>query len=1012
MDEKVGAVLVLGGGPAGLQASLDLAEAGFRVYLVERSPSIGGNMARLDKVFPTNECAMCILGPRMSTAAGHPNIEILTYAELESLEGEAGNFEATIRKKARSVDPDKCTGCQACVEKCPTKIPSEFNVGLDVRKAIYIPFPQAVPNIATIDKANCRYYRTGKCKLCERFCQAGAVVFDQEDEIVTQKVGAVVVATGLEQVDAATKGEYGFGRYPNVVTNMQFERLLSASGPCGGEVLRPSDSEAPHRIAWIQCVGSREKDDPCARHCSAFCCMQATKHALVTKEHHAETETTIFHNDVRAFGKGFERYYVSAQEQHNVRYVRGLPSSVREIKSTGNLRLKFWQDGEGQSEEDFDMVVLSAGLRSAQGTPDLAQVVGFDMGENGYPACGPLSPGSSSRAGVFVCGAAAGPMDIPSAVIQGGAAATEVGALLAPARHTLETVKEYPPERDIEDEPPRVAVFVCRCGINIGGVLDVPKLLEVASGLPSVVHAQELLYSCARDGLTQIQQVITEKGANRVVVAACTPRTHEPIFQEAAREVGLNRFLVEMANIREHCSWVHREVPEAGTQKAAEQLAQAVTKAAMDVPLHFEQEAVEQRALVIGGGLAGLAAAEGLAQQNIPVELVEREAELGGLLHKFRGVQEGEDTQGFLAEQATRVRDHRLITVHTQARLESHSGHGGQFTSRIVSRENGELISEVKHGATIVATGAQEYRPKELSYGDDDRVMTQLDLERAIAEDPDRVRPARNVVMIQCVGSRNDEHPYCSRVCCLSAVKNALALKRLSPDVNIRVLFRDMRTEGVYEEAYLRAREAGVQFDLYRSEDGPQVEPGEGVKVRWVAQETAERRETVADLVVLSAGVVPSEGAEELAPLLRVTLTEDNFFLEMHLKLHPVEFASEGIFLCGMAHAPKAIPEVISQARAAAARAAALLVHETRDVGGAVATIDPDLCVGCLTCLRVCPYGVPHMTDEGVAETEAAACQGCGICSAECPARAITLNHCRGDQIDAQLAALFEEVNV
>jgi len=1008
-SQVVGAALVLGGGPAGIQAALDLADSGFRVYLADRAASIGGNMARLDKVFPTNECAMCILGPRMSAIAAHPNVEIITGAVLEAVQGRAGNFEVVVRKKNRSVDEAKCTGCGICMEKCPTKVPNEFELGLTMREAIYIPFPQAVPNVATIDRENCRYYRTGKCKVCQKFCKAEAIVFDQEDELVSLQVGAIIVATGLSQPDASKRGEYGFGRYPNVVTNMQFERMLSACGPTGGEVKRASDGRIPQRIAWIQCVCSREKEDLEARHCSAICCMQATKQALIAKEHHPETETTVFHNDLRAFGKGFEQYYVAAREKHGVRYVRGLPSCIREMKSSNELRINYWQDGSGAREEHFDLVVLSVGLRAAEGMRDLAGVAGFEMGEDTYPVCDPLVSCISSRPGVFLCGAAAGPTDIPDAVVEGGAAAAQAAALLAPARYALETPKQWPPERDDLDAPARTAVFVCRCGANIGGVVEVPELVERARRLPSVVHAQELVYSCSRDGLAQVQQAITEHGANRVVVAACTPRTHEPLFRNAAREVGLNPYLVEMANIREHCAWVHREVPDVATSKAAELLTKTIAKATQNVPLYTHPEPIERRALVLGGGLAGLVVAANLAAQDIPVELVEREKELGGLLHRFRGVRETEDTMGFLRGLTQRVSAHPQITVHTQARLESHTGHGGQYQSRIVHRESGELFAEVAHGATIVATGAQEYRPSGLGYGTDPRIMTQLELERMLRDEPSRGRSARTVTMVQCVGSRNEEHPYCSRICCLTAVKNALALKTLNPDVNVRILYRDMRTEGKYEEAYLQAREAGVQFDRYVP-DELQVQAGELVRVRWVDPETTEEREHDTDLLVLSTGAVPTTGTRTVSELLRVPVNEDGFFLEVHVKLRPVEFASEGIFLCGSAHSPKSVPEVISQAQAAAARAAALLVHETREVGGEISCVEAEKCVACLTCVRVCPYGAPSINREGVAEIDAAACQGCGMCAAVCPAQAIALQHWREDQLNRELAALFEEV--
>ena len=1005
MGEKIGAVLVAGGGVAGIQAALDLAEAGFKVYLVESAPAIGGVMAQLDKTFPTNDCSICILSPKLVECGRHRNIEVISYAEILDVWGEPGNFTVEVRKKPRYVDEAKCTGCGTCEEKCPWKAPSIFDEGIGERKAIYRLFPQAFPNVPVIDPEYCAYFLRGKCRACERFCPTKAIDFEQKEEILELQVGAVILAPGIAKYDPKELFELGFGRFPNVVTSIQFERILSASGPFRGELLRPSDHKHPKRIAWLQCVGSR--DESLGRgFCSAVCCTYAIKEAIVAKEHAGEDlETVIFYMDMRTFGKGFERYRERAEEEYGVKFVRARVFGVEEVDGTGNLRVRY-ADEEGRVRfEDFDMVVLSVGLEPPRGARELARRAGVKLDKYGFCWTSELSPIETTRPGVFVCGAFEGPKDIPESVTQASGAAALASSLLAEARNTLTAVKEYPPERDVSEEPPRIGVFVCHCGINIAGVVDVAAVRDYAATLPDVVYAETNIYSCSQDTQQRIKEKIREHKLNRVVVAACTPRTHEPLFRETLKEAGLNPYLFEMANIRDQCSWVHMREPEKATEKAKDLIRMAVAKARLLKPLRQLSLEVIPRALVIGGGIAGMTAALNLAEQGFEVDLVEKEGELGGLARKIGRTFRGEDMRGFVRDLAEKVLSHPKIKVHLESKILDASGYVGNFTTKI--SERGEE-REIRHGAVIVAIGGREYKPfGEYLYGEEPQVLTQLELEEALERRDPKIERARHIVFIQCVGSRDERRPYCSRVCCNGAVERALRIKEINPGARIFVLHRDMRTYGLYEELYRKAREEGVVFLRWDVPQRPVVERrGEELLVRVKDEILKEEIEIPADLVILSAAILPPEDAEEIAKLYKVPLNEDGFFLEAHVKLRPVEFATDGVFLCGLAHSPKNISETIAQAQAAAGKASILLSKKIIQSEGTVSHIDKEVCIGCRNCERTCPYGaISYNEEEEVCEVNEMLCKGCGSCAAACPSGACTLRGFEDRQILAQVEA-------
>jgi len=839
-----------------------------------------------------------------------------------------------------------------------------------------------------------------ECMQCVEVCEPGAIDHFMRDEVLELDAGAVIMAPGYDRFDPTLRGEYGYGRYPNVVTSIEYERMLSTSGPTTGEVLRPSDSAHPKRIAWIQCVGSR--DVSCGNgYCSSVCCMYATKEAVMTREHDPDAEATIFFNDIRAFGKGYERYYEEAKSKHGVRYIRSMPSTVKELRQSGNLLMQYAQDDGGIVEEEFDLVVLSIALVPSQQAGEMAQRLGVELDQYGFARTTKFAPSDTSRAGIYVAGAFQAPMDIPEAVTSASSAAAGAAELLADARGAMVRAPEYPQERDVLGQEPRVGVFVCHCGTNIARTVAVQEAVEYARTLPHVAYAETNLYTCATDAQAHIVETVKEHDLNRVVIASCTPRTHEPLFRDMMREAGLNPYLFEMTNIRDQCSWVHSDLPEEATEKAKDLTRMAVARATTLEPLHDMSFEVRPSALVIGGGLAGMTCAASIADQGFLVHLVERGPELGGRLRHLRYTLEGDDPQAHLADLLERMERDDSIDIYTNAELVELSGHVGAFRSQ-VQTPNGEAT--VEHGVVVVATGGVEYEPDEYLHGEHPRVMTQGELERRLGEDDPAFDEPTDIAMIQCVGSRDDENPYCSRVCCGNAIKNALKIKERNQASSVTVFYRDIRTYGAREDAYREAREAGVLFIRYELNDKPRVCSEDGaLAVRGYDPVLGAEVHLRPNFLVLSAGIRPHPDALELGARLKVPRDMDGTFLEAHMKLRPVDFANEGMFLCGLAHAPKYAQESIAQATAVAARAATILSKKHLYVAGTVAQIDQDACAACLTCVRVCPFDVPVIKD-GAAYIEASMCQGCGTCAAACPAKVIDLGHYKDEQVAAAVA--------
>ncbi len=830
-----------------------------------------------------------------------------------------------------------------------------------------------------------------ECLQCVYVCQAKAIDHNMVEEVLELDVGAVILTPGLEPVPADIRPEYGYGRYANVVTSLEFERMLSASGPFAGVVQRPSDSAHPHKVAWIQCVGSR--DISCDQgYCSSVCCMYATKEAIIAREHDTNIEPTIFYMDMRAFGKGFDAYIERAEKEQGIRYMRSMVSAVKEIPGSKNLRLcyaTFDSSGKPLShEEEYDMVVLSLGLKPTQATQEMAGRLGLRVNEYGFAEPDIYRTAQSSRQGIFVAGAFAEPKDIPETVIEASCAAAKVSGALAGARGTLTREMVYPPERDVSQEEPRVGVFVCHCGINIGGVVDVPDVVEYAKGLPGVVHVERNLYTCSQDTQEKITEVVRQQNLNRVVVASCTPRTHEPLFQDTIRQAGLNPYLFELANIREQDAWVHRSDHAVATRKAKQLVSMAVAKSRRLRPLQRGTLNMEHSALVIGGGLAGMTAALSIAEQGFPVFLVERDSALGGHLRHIKTGFAQSDPQKLLTETIRKISSQPRITVMLESEIVEVRGYVGQFQTSVRSAQ-GE-ISEFAHGVIVVATGAREIRPKQYGYGEEKSVITQHELEENFSGYFAENSGSKSVLMIQCVGSRDDEHPYCSRICCSQAIKNALEIKKRSPQTQVTILYRDIRAYGFRERYYREARRAGVLFLEYDADLPPQVtRHNSKLQVNVTVQPDGEELLLENDLVVLSAGIEAEPDNEKLSQLLKLPLTGEHFFLEAHVKLRPVDFAADGVYLCGLAHSPRSLDETIAQAHAASIRAVTLLAKKELTATPIIAQVNPRLCSACGLCVDVCPYNARRL-EPGMkyAEVVEVLCQGCGACVVACPNKA------------------------
>ncbi len=905
--------------------------------------------------------------------------------------------------------------------------PDEFNQNISGNKAVHVYFSQAIPLVAYIDET-CLYLKEKKCDICRGVCQLNAIDFNQSIQKKNINVGAIILSYGMEPFDPKIKDEYGYGRFANVVTSMDYERLLSSTGPYEGQVRRSSDKEHPKKIAWIQCVGSRRVTEGDNSYCSGVCCTYTQKQVILTKDHYQDAHCTVFHNDIRSFGKDFERYFQRAEKLDDVRFIRSYASIDRENSENNNIVVRYSTFDDGVKEEEFDMVVLSVGLNPPADSQMLADKFGIRLNSHGFNKTDHSNPIATSAPGVFVSGAFQGPTDIPESVITASGAGAQCGEMLDYRRGNLAKERIYPPEKDVSRETPRIGVFVCHCGANISSVVDVPSTVEYSLTLPNVVYAEEQLFSCATNSAQEITEIAKEKGLNRVVLGACSPRTLEPLFRDTLREAGLNQYYLDMANIREHCSWVHSKEKDDATLKAKDIIRMSVARAAFLEPLQEFDLPVNKTALVVGGGIAGMTCALSIASQGHEVQLLEKEKELGGMVRRLDTTIEGMDVKAYLKKLIAEVYQNPRIHISHEAAITDVSGYVGNFITTVESEGR---IKKIKHGASVLATGATEYVPEAYLYNENDSVYTHLELGEKIAEKEDKIVNAETVVMIQCVGSRDENRNYCSRVCCSHAVKNAIKLKKLNPETNIYILFRDMRTYGFREDYYREASDMDIRFIRYETDDKPEVEAvdegGKSILRVTVADPVlGQRLELDADILSLAAAVIPGETTSRIAGQFKVTLSPDEFFKEAHVKLRPVEFAADGVFLCGTAHYPKHIQESISQAYGAAGRVLTLLSNDTVVASGSVCEVKEYDCVSCGACITACTYGAIEFKDTPKGKkawVNPVLCKGDGLCNAKCPTSAIVLKHFTDDsllsQIDAavtgeeiikQMDAVLEEV--
>jgi heterodisulfide reductase subunit A-like polyferredoxin len=846
-----------------------------------------------------------------------------------------------------------------------------------------------------------------ECYQCVEACLAEAVDHEQKPETKEINIGSLILSSGAKPYDPEPlENLYLYKKNPNVMTSLEFERILSASGPTMGHLVRPSDHKEPEKIAWLQCVGSRDTNKCGNTYCSSVCCMYAIKDAMIAKEHSGgNLDCSIFYMDIRSFGKDYELYYNRARDREKIRFVKSRIHSITEDPETRDLILKYADETGAMQEETFNMVVLSVGLEVPDSSIEMAKRLGIKINKHKFVDTDPFTPVASSRKGVYTCGIFQGPKDIPASVTEASAAASLAGAEIAEARGTDIKTIVLPDEIDIEGQEPRIGVFVCNCGINIAGVVDVPAVQDYAEKLPGVVFADNNLFTCSQDTQEIIKEKIKEEKLNRVVVASCSPKTHAPMFMETLEACGLNRYLFEMANIRNQDSWVHANNPELATEKAKDLVRMAVARSRTLKPLKGKVIPVNKRALVLGGGIAGMNAALDLAKQGFESTLIEKEGQLGGMARKLYHTIEGGDIKAYLEKLTARVASEEKIEVLTNAAVVHFEGFQGNFATK-VDINGGEDTREINHGVIIVATGAREYTPKEFLYGEDKRVVTQVELGDKLAQQG--AADLETVVMIQCVGSRNEERPNCSKICCQSAVKNALDIKKQNPDAQVFILYRDIRTYGLLEDYYTEARKQGVIFVRFDRDNPPTVRPSDDRVLVTVKDHVLQRNiEIGADLLTLSAGVYPND-TEDVSNVMKLNRNSEGYFIEAHVKLRPVDMGTDGVFLCGTAHGPKLVSETIAQANAAASRAVTFLSKDEIKLSAIKAYVDTDHCVKCLTCVRSCPFEVPVFNvATGEVEIDPALCQGCGVCACVCPRQTIQLNYYEDDQIMCNIDALL-----
>ncbi len=1014
LGSSVNNALVVGGGVAGLRAALDLAESGYIVTLVEAKPNLGGVLMQLDRQFPTNDCGICKMLPTnmrediseccLRRDLTHPNIKVLTDSSIKRISGTAGNFSVEIIRKPQYVDPIRCISCGKCEEVCPVEVPNEFNDKLEIRKAIFTPYPLPNPNTYSLDIDNCT-----QCGECVKICPTNVIDLQAKERSIIQKTCSIILSPGLQVFDPSPFKSYSYGVNPNVLTSMDFERVYSGLGPYSGlrKILRPSDKKAPKNLAFIQCVGSRNTQIG-HQYCSYACCMYSLKEAMLAKEVHPEMEVTIFYMDMRAFGKNYHEYYLKAKNM-GINFVRCRVPEVQSIAGDDNLVLTIVKENEQLSRKEYEMVVLGVGLEASAGVGKLAEVIGIKLDDDRFSVNDELSITATSKPGIYVCGGFTGPKDIPESVTEASAAAALAQQHLE-NRAQVNQPEEQKPMLKMSMEKPKIGVILCRCGDELKDWLDFDELAEFAKSLPGVELVEKLDYLCVDpQEIKRIVENFKEK-LNGLIIGACTPYHLEIKFKEQAKIAGIEPINVEFLNLRERLAWVcsDNEWKYLTTATAKGQLAIAHERLRTE-PWQltgFETITVERRALVVGGGLAGMTSALTLAENGIHVDLVEHEEELGGNLKDIFSTLIHEDIQKYLKNLIKRIEDNKNITVNLNSQVTEVSGYVGNFQAVINNQKS------YKYGAIILATGASEYKPTEYLYSQNPNVFTQLEFERHLAGkslgDKEKMKKVpeisklSSVAMIQCVGTRNKQRPYCSRVCCSKAIKNALRLKQQNSNIKVYIFYQDIMTYGLQEKYYLEARKAGIEFLRYEAGEDIKVAQDKSGNLKLEHfDELLEQEITIEpEILVLSTGIIPNNEGLEPFDKIGIEYTPTYFLQEANIKFRPVDILTDGIFIAGLAHSPRQISESIVQAQAAAGRALTILNKPFIRVRKDVSEVITRKCSGCEACVAVCPYHARVMDlDEKVAVVIPALCQACGACAMVCPNGAAVLRGFRRGQV-------------
>jgi heterodisulfide reductase subunit A len=934
-----------------------------------------------------------------NSEAGSPNPE---STDPESTNPQSPNlppYHITIRHKPRYVDVDKCNACGDCAAVCPEARPHDHEGWVHPVKAIYRPPGlRAVPDAFVIDMDVCT-----RCGACVEACPTAAIDLDAQPREETLDAGALLLTPGFAPFDARLKGEYGYRVYDNVLSALEFERMVSLAGTGVAHLARPSDDQAPRRIAFVHCVGSR--DNLCgAGYCSSACCMYTAKQVALAKKLDPNLEVTVFFMDLRAFGKDFEAYLDGVRALPGVTYRRAMPSSVHEDPQSHNLRLTYAGEDGRLHEDAFDLLVLAIGFAPPQGAQALAQELGIALNDYGFAQTDGYHPARTTRPGIFVAGAFREPKDIPETVAEAAGAAAEVAAFLqASPRPAAEGKEPQMALRDVSDEEPRLGLFVCTCNGDLTAV-DPDGVADWARHLPGVALARAVPDACSPQGQASLQATIQEERLNRVVLAGCSHRLFSGQFEATMRQAGLDPRLLQRVNLREQVALPHAhngaDLPAKARSLVAMAVAELKTMAGLQALNQGTRQPLTRRALVLGGGAAGLTAALTLARLGIATHLVEREEALGGqwryIHYQPQDVLDpaGPGPQAQLQALIDQVEAEPNISLHLAARLQEFSGQPGHYRSLI---QQGDEELTVDHGVLIVATGGKPAATSDYLYEEDPRVLTQRELEQQMANGT--LATAQTVVMIQCAGSREPQRPYCSRVCCTQAVKNALQLKTLRPDLDVFVLYREVRTYGFREAYYQAARDAGVVFLRYElpglpgATHKPRVQAGEdALHITLSEPVTGQPVELRADLLVLSTGIDPEAEDGQALGLAR---NADGFFLEEQAKMKPLDAQAQdgkakgGVFVAGLAHSPRFLEETMAQAQGAAMRAAAFLAPEVVEERPTSVWVNERLCSFCGLCVEACPFGARVMNyDTRVADVDYALCQGCGVCAVVCPNKA------------------------